>query len=472
MTKIVQILNSTGGGAGIAAVRLNDGLRALGYDSKIICQYNERNAAPAIEVTRAIASDDEAAEVDAWRQIDNKYMSGNRTQISNTLSSIGYPGFDISTLEEVVAADIIHLHWVPRLLSIRTIETILALDKPTFWTLHDYWPMTPGNHFPAGQVDQFGDGAGAAHFLRDDGFGRLLQLDKKHSFDYPNLNIVALSRQMQRNVKASTVFGERDCFIWYNAVDTDIFQPQTPATRAALRQELGIEQDSLVLFVAAQNVREMRKGFALLIQAVERHCNSEAGRKGPPITLLMLGANDLPIPSEAFQVLKMGTISDPQEISNLMNASDYLVHPATEEGFSLVILEALASGLPVVSFDNGGSPDVLVDGRNGLLLEGTPEIGTLQKALARVCQYDETHSEAMRGNARETALRYSPSKVARSMEEIYQQVVPQTKPATIEKERSVASGRRVVRLPIDPAPSDWLQQQMLPPLLGARHFDL
>ncbi len=56
------------------------------------------------------------------------------------------------------------------------------------------------------------------------------------------------------------------------------------------------------------------------------------------------------------------------EIPQKMHASDVYIHPATYEPFGLVLLEAMASGLPVISVDGYGNRELIMDGKNGFLL--------------------------------------------------------------------------------------------------------
>ena len=466
MTRIVQIVNSTGGGAGHATVRLNTGLRGLGIDSTIICAENGAGASPAVRVKNiGAATELDREDVDAWGKLEKKAIRENRSAISNTLFSLGYPGIDLTDLAEVREADIIHMHWVCRLMSVRTIERLLQLGKPTFWTLHDYWPVTPGNHFPAGAADQFSDGAGASHLYRDNGLGRILQMDKAASFDYENLFVVGLSRAMKRNLQASTVFGKRDISIWYNAVDTETFTPRPDAERMAMRRSLDIADGSIALLIVAQNIQERRKGFALLSHALDRL--AESGQGDRPVTVVMIGAHALPTPKHGMSTVRLNTIKDPQVMARVMDACDYLVHPATEEGFSLVILEAMASGLPVISFDNGGSPDIIVDGDNGVLIPGAVEIAPLVDAIRDARAASPDSRAAMRAAARKTAERYAVDHVARDMVEIYEAkagpVTPTIPPGGGLPEDVLAHLPEVTRLlHVDPRPSAWLARQRLP----------
>ena len=49
--------------------------------------------------------------------------------------------------------------------------------------------------------------------------------------------------------------------------------------------------------------------------------------------------------------------------------SDVYVHTATYEPLGLVLLEAMASGIPVISLDGGGNRDLIINGKNGFLIE-------------------------------------------------------------------------------------------------------
>lgn len=61
----------------------------------------------------------------------------------------------------------------------------------------------------------------------------------------------------------------------------------------------------------------------------------------------------------------LGNVND---VAFYLKQSDIFIHPAIYEPFGLVLLEAMASGLPVISMDGGGNRDIVVDGKNGYLI--------------------------------------------------------------------------------------------------------
>jgi UDP-glucose:(heptosyl)LPS alpha-1,3-glucosyltransferase len=88
-------------------------------------------------------------------------------------------------------------------------------------------------------------------------------------------------------------------------------------------------------------------------------------------------------------------------------ASDALVLPSAYEANALVVLEALACGVPVVSTPVGAAPDLLVDGVNGYLIPRDARM-----LSARLSALREASTDGLREACRATAEEYSWSRVA------------------------------------------------------------
>jgi glycosyltransferase involved in cell wall biosynthesis len=67
-------------------------------------------------------------------------------------------------------------------------------------------------------------------------------------------------------------------------------------------------------------------------------------------------------------VRMLGRVSDERKYE-ILNASDGYLSTAIHEGFGIVFLEAMESGLPVICYDRGGQRDFLIDGKTGYLIE-------------------------------------------------------------------------------------------------------
>jgi len=179
--KVVHISTyDTAGGAARAAYRLHRGLRDGGVDSRMLVRYKRSDDPFVATAAPGTASKEEEQAFFCQAAIQDQAINANRTEISNTLFSISYPGYDLSAASLIREADVIHLHWICYYQSPMTIKSLLDLGKPVVWTLHDQWAFTGGCHYSAG-CSGYERGCEACPQLRDDPFGLAAALlsDKK-----------------------------------------------------------------------------------------------------------------------------------------------------------------------------------------------------------------------------------------------------------------------------------------------------
>ena len=80
------------------------------------------------------------------------------------------------------------------------------------------------------------------------------------------------------------------------------------------------------------------------------------------------------------------------EKRDILRASDVFLYPSRHDAFGLVVVEALANGLPVVASMQGSLPDIVINGESGVLV-GTDDVGDYVVALERICVNDEYRKE-------------------------------------------------------------------------------
>ncbi|MES2034539.1 MAG: glycosyltransferase family 1 protein [Pseudomonadota bacterium] len=124
-------------------------------------------------------------------------------------------------------------------------------------------------------------------------------------------------------------------------VDTEIFHPGR-ADREAVRRELGLSSRERLLVFAGRPAREKR--LDVLVEAAEQ--------LGEPYRLLLVGAGAAAPASD--RTLSMDYLRSPQDLARVLASCDAFVHANDAEPFGLVVLEAMACGLPVVGVDAGG----------------------------------------------------------------------------------------------------------------------
>ena len=145
------------------------------------------------------------------------------------------------------------------------------------------------------------------------------------------------------------------------------------------RKSLGLnEQDTVLLSVGELNAN---KNHHVIIDAISMNKNREikyliAG-KGPLANALQQKIHDLNLSNQVFL---LGYRTD---ITELLQCSDIFVHPSKREGLSVALMEAMASGLPVVCSRIRGNTDLIDDGKGGYLCE-VNDINAYMNALIRL----------------------------------------------------------------------------------------
>ncbi len=135
-------------------------------------------------------------------------------------------------------------------------------------------------------------------------------------------------------------------------IDLEVFRPQRRI--ATLRQHLHLPPGARLLVYAGRFTPD--KKLDLLIDAV--------GKLGRPYHLVLVGGGaELP---RTAQVSTIPFKRDQRVLARLLASCDLLVHPGNCETFGLIVLEAMACGLPVVA--TGGGVAELVDAQTGLLV--------------------------------------------------------------------------------------------------------
>lgn len=195
-----------------------------------------------------------------------------------------------------------------------------------------------------------------------------------------------------------------------------IRQPTFPR---ATRAQLGLPSDRFVTVTVGRLVK--RKGIDQLLEALTYpDCSDVAlvvvgdGPERQPLTELshQLGLGE--------RVTFAGRVEEIRKWQ-ILDCADAYVSATLHEGFGLVYLEAMAAGLPVVTFDHGGQVDFLLDGETGYLVPAGDKIG-LASAIARVAARPD---EAARMGATNLsrAPRHNIETCARDYEALFQRFI-------------------------------------------------
>jgi UDP-glucose:(heptosyl)LPS alpha-1,3-glucosyltransferase len=195
--------------------------------------------------------------------------------------------------------------------------------------------------------------------------------------------VLCLSNYVRRSLAEHYTLPDSRLATLFNAIDLARFDPAArPEARAAERQRLGIDPHKIVALLLANDFE--RKGLREAIRATAKVRDAR-------LTLLVAG-KQIPKPYRALatkegveQIVFAGSTTDP---AALYQAADFFLLPTRHDPCSLVVLEALAMGLPVISTVHNGACEIMTDGQEGLVLADPADIITLADAIRTMLDPD------------------------------------------------------------------------------------
>lgn len=344
---VLLITTNYGGGAGLAARRIHKALLDYGYTSKLLVlnkvDFPEEKHVYSIE---EILTKKHGALYFKLLRILNRLRNKLPT-IFNLKAYINGPDslFRIDKLDIFQQADIIHLHWVPKIISYR--HVFADKQKPFVWTLHDMNPFTGGNHYTV-DID---------YSPYDRMLKKNIELKKKY-LQGANLTVIGLSKWLYELAKNSEVFKNFEIVNIPNCIDTTRY---IPMNKIVVRKKLNLEaQNKKYILFVADKPDDIRKGMHLLISALNKI------KSKSKICVLVLGRELHGLQTD-FDVKLLGFKSKTEELVECYNAADFFVIPSIEDNLPNTIVESLACGTPVIGFNIGGIPDIIKHNKTGLL---------------------------------------------------------------------------------------------------------
>lgn len=211
------------------------------------------------------------------------------------------------------------------------------------------------------------------------------------------------------------------CFFKTNGVGVDLqkFIPQTKEIKGQLREEYGYKDSDFILIYAGE--LSYRKNQDLVIRAVNLLKN-----KIPNIKLLLAGTGTL-LQQYKQLVRTLGLEGNVEflgyrnDINKLMLLSDIAVSSSRQEGLPVNVMEAMATGLPLVVTDCRGNRDLVRDGENGYVHQlddfeqFANSINKLYQSRGLIIEFSN--------NGRRNVEKYSIENVLKEMENIYKKFV-------------------------------------------------
>lgn len=205
-----------------------------------------------------------------------------------------------------------------------------------------------------------------------------------------------------------------------NGIDTDEFRPRMPAERKVLRGALGYDEDAFVVLSVA--VLRSPKGIDRLVAAFER-----IWVEAPHARLLVVGDGPERGALEAqTRALGLGGVvrfaGYRTDVAQLMALADLFVLPTLNDAQPTVVMEAMASGAPVIASAVGGLPDMITNGADGVLVP-PDDVAALARATLGLIA-DPARRAALRREGRASVeARFSIDRQVGVLNDLYDQLI-------------------------------------------------
>jgi len=202
-------------------------------------------------------------------------------------------------------------------------------------------------------------------------------------------------------------------------INNGVVAEPRPGTGAEVRAQLGLTAGDLV--VATLSVLRADKGHDVAIDAVVRLRD-----RFPNLRLLVVGEGAArPQIERAMAALGGGGVlaGHRDDVMGVLDAVDVLVHPTRIDAFPTALLEAMAAGVPVVATAVGGIPEIIEDGRTGVLVAPPASGESFATALAPLLSDGERRRDLGRRGRERFAERFSATRWAARLRELYDDVL-------------------------------------------------
>ncbi|MFN3966284.1 MAG: glycosyltransferase family 4 protein [Endomicrobiia bacterium] len=244
-------------------------------------------------------------------------------------------------------------------------------------------------------------------------------ITEKFNFTKGNYKkIIAISEITKQEIIENYNVPFGDIVVVPLGVDLNKFNPEHKKLyRSEIRNKYNISEEEIVLLFVGYDFH--RKGLEFVIKAISRLKNQD-------IKLLVVGRDKvwpyINLAKKINVIDKIIFVGAQNEINKFYSASDIFVFPTIYEPFGLVVIEAMASGLPVIVSKIAGSAEIITDSKDGMLIGDPKNVEEISEKLYFLIKNKELREEIGK-NARITAENFSWDKITDRIINVYKEVL-------------------------------------------------
>lgn len=284
-----------------------------------------------------------------------------------------------------IKPDLIHIHSMcDNYLNINMFYKYIRDNNiPVIWTLHDNWAFT--GRCAQFRCEKWREGCGncphleyfpASLFL--DNTAKVWKIRERLYNSIKTMTIVTPSKWLSDLVRISLFKENHPIRVINNGINLNIFKP----VESSFRKEHGIVNKHMLLAVAY--FWDAGKGLYVFQELAKRLPDN--------YQIVMVGTNDEVDKQLPENIISIHKTYNQEELVKIYSCADLFVNPTTDENFPTVNMEALACGLPVLTYDTGGCAEIIDEQSGASVPSG--DIEALEKEIIRICENKPFKKEA------------------------------------------------------------------------------
>ena len=241
----------------------------------------------------------------------------------------------------------------------------------------------------------------------------ILFIEKTMYNNHKFKSIFALSDLVKRDILQHYKVRESEIDVVYHWIDITKFHPDNKAKYGRrIREQYAIEEDRFVILFVGSGFE--RKGLRYLIEAGES--------LSEPVTILVVGKGS----EEEFRGIienqEVVFCGPRRDAYKYFAAADIFVLPSMYEPFGLVYLEAMASGLPVITTRHSGAAEIIDEGEQGFVIQDPEDTAAIAEKIRFFLDNKEVLNRMSR-NARSRAEEYTFEKYIGKISGLYESII-------------------------------------------------
>jgi len=396
------------GGSGRSAYRIHAGLREAGVKSRMLVGIK--------------SMEDEDIDLiynkERWRILDQ--VIGKCTDLFG-LQYLFYPSsFKLQHHTWFKEADIVQFYNTHGGYFSHLALPGISKRKPIVWRLSDMWPMT-GHCAYSYDCERFKFGCGSCPYLseypslRRDMTAFLWKI-KNNIYKCSNINIVAPSKWIFDLAKQSPLINRFKISIIPNGLNTQIFKP---IKKEIARELLNIDINKKVIFFSAHSIKDHRKGSIFLKEGISR-----LSKKNMQNIILLVNGSQCGncLNNYGFPVKYVNFTNNDTMMAVMYSAADLFILPTLADNLPNGIIESMACGTPVISFNTGGVPEAISHMKTGYIAQ-YKNVNDLSVGIKMLLENNNLRNQ-MSINCREIVKeRYTKELQAKRYQELYKELL-------------------------------------------------